>query len=293
MIVVPPNAITSALVVATNAVDAGIWAAGIAYAADAVVSRTGRNWLSLQTANVGKTPETEVDWWADFGPSNRMAAFDTSVATATTRIGGLSFTVRVGRITAVGFMGLLGQSITITVRDGLDGPAVHTESRTLANSDGSFYGWCFEEFAQQRDATFYGLPASSNGYLTVDIVGSGTTAVGLCVVGKQFEVGHAEFGFGMPIEDRGRHYLDQQDNPVSVERGYSKGMQGSIVTERGNFNRLLAFLSDHIGTPCLWIAAPGQGDLVAATAFGRFVRAVPVIANKQTVTASLEIAGYR
>lgn len=293
MIVVPPIAITTALLAATNAVDAAAWAVGTTYAADAVVSRNGRNWKSLQASNIGKTPETEVLWWVDVGPSNQMAAFDNSVSTATTRTGGLSFTVKCGRVTAVAFMGLLGNGITITVRDGLGGPVVYTETRNLACSDGTFYGWCFEAFQQTREAAFYGLPGTTNAYLTVEVAGSGATAVGLCVLGKQFDIGIAESGFGMPLEDRGRHYLDTLDNPVSVERGYSKSMSGTIVTERANFNRLMAFLSDYIGVPCLWVAAPGRGDLVAATAFGRFVRAVPVIANAQMITASLEISGYR
>lgn len=293
MIVVPPLAITPALLAASNAVDAAAWVAGTTYADAAVVSRNGRNWLSLQAANTGHTPETEIAWWADNGPSNQMAAFDSSVVTATTCTGGLSFTVKCGRITAVGLMGLVGQSVTITVRDDLDGPVVHSETRAIASSDGTFYGWCFEPFLQVREAAFYGLPGAINGYLTVAVAGSGTTAVGLCVMGKQYEVGQAEYGFGMPLEDRGRHYLDAQDNPVSVERGYSKGMSGTVITERANFNRLMAFLADYIGTPCLWVAAPGRGDLVAAIAFGRFVRAVPVIANSQMITASLEIAGNR
>jgi len=293
MIVVPPITITTALLATSNAVDATAWAAGTTYADAAVVSRNGRNWLSLQAGNLGKVPEEEIAWWANNGPSNQMAAFDSSVVTATTRAGGLSFTVQCGRITAVGFMGLVGQSITITIRDGLGGAVVHTETRTLARSDGTFYGWCFEPFEQVRELSFHGLPGTTNGHLTVEVAGSGTTEVGLCAMGKQFEVGQAEYGFGMPLEDRGRHYLDALDNPVNVERGYSKGMSGSIVTERANFNRLMAFLSDYIGTPCLWIAAPGRGDLVSATAFGRFVRAVPVITNGQMITASLEISGYR
>lgn len=295
MIVVPPITVTTALLVASNAADAPVWAAGTTYADAAVVSRNGRNWLSLQAANLGKVPEEEIAWWADNGPSNQMAAFDSSVVTATTRTGGLSFTVQCGRITAVGLMGLVGQSVTLTVRDGLGGPVVHTETRAIASSDGTFYGWCFESFLQVREAAFYGLPGTINGCLTVDIAGAGAgaCAVGLCVMGKQFEVGQAEYGFGMPLEDRGRHYLDAQDNPVSVERGYSKGMSGAVVAERANFNRLMAFLADNIGTPCLWVAAPGRGDLVAAIAFGRFVRAVPVIANSQMITASLEIAGNR
>lgn len=293
MIGVPPLNITTALLVASNAVDAAAWAAGTTYAADAVVSRNGRNWLSLQAANTGHTPETEIGWWSDNGPSNKMAAFDSSVATATTRTGGLSFTVKCGRITTLGLMDLVGQGVTLTVRDGEGGPVVHTETRSIASSDGTFYGWCFEPLNQVREAAFFDLPGTINGHITVEITGGGACAVGLCVMGKQFEIGQAEYGFGMPLEDRGRHYLDVQDNPVNVERGYSKSMSGTIVTELGNFNRLMAFLADNIGAPCLWVAAPGRGDLVAATAFGRFVRAVPVIANSRTITVSLEIAGYR
>ena len=293
MIVIPPVAITPAMLVGTNAVDAAAWAAGTTYAAAAKVAYNYRTYVSLQAGNVGKNPATEPTWWYDSAPVNSMAAFDTSVSTATTATGGLSFTVQCGRITAVGFMGLLGQSITVTVRDGPGGSVVYTETRAIASSEGTFYGWCFEPFAQVRESAFYGLPGATNGYLTVDVAGAGTCAVGLCVMGKQFEVGKAEYGFGMPLEDRGRHYLDALGNAVNVERGYSKGMSGAIVADRANFNRLIAFLSDHIGSPCLWIAAPGRGDLVSATAFGRFVRAAPVIANSQMITASLEIAGYR
>lgn len=292
MIAIPPiDCTASGVLVSTNAVNLAAYAAGTTYAADAKASYAGRNWVSVQAGNIGKTPGANPLWWVDDGPVNTLAMFDTSVQTATSRTGGLTFVLAPGRFTAIGFLGLVGLSITITIRDGLD--VIYTETRTLASSDGTYYGFCFDEFLQTRETTFYGLPSTPAAQITVSIAGAGTTACGLCVVGKQFEIGRAEYGFSVPIEDRGRHYLDALGNPVNVERGYSRAVSGTVVTQRVNFNRLTGFLSDHVGVPMLWVAAPGQKDLVSASTFGRYVRSVPVIGNFSHITTALEIAAYR
>jgi hypothetical protein len=296
MIVIPPIDCTAAgVLTASNAVDAAAWAAGTTYAAGVITSRAGRNWLSLQATNLGKTPGAEPLWWQDDGPINSLAMFDTSVSTATVRTGHLIFTLAPGRYTAIGFMGLIGNSIKIEIIDGAT--PIYSETRSLAASDGTFFSFCLEDMEQQQETTFHGLPGVPSSHITVTIYGAspttGATACGLCVIGKQFEIGQAEYGFSVPIEDRGRHYLDALGNPVNLERGYSKGVSGAVVTDRVNFNRLNRFFADHVGLPCLWIAAPDQNDLVSATVFGRYVRAVPVIANFSQITAALEIAGYR
>jgi hypothetical protein len=292
MIVIPPYDLTaSGVLTATNAVDIAAWVVGTTYAANVSISYANRNWLSVQAANIGHTPGSDPLWWTDNGPSNTMAMFDSSVQTATTRTGGLSWTLSPGRFTAIGLLGLIGQSVTVTIMDGAT--QIFTETRTLASSLGTAYSFCFEDFYQTRETNFYGLPSTPSTLVTISITGPGTTACGLCVVGKQLEIGQAEYGFNVPIEDRGRHYLDILGNPVNIERGYTKGVSGTLVTDQINFNRLTNFFADHIGVPCLWIAAPDQNDLVTATAFGRYVRAVPVISGPTHITAALEISGYQ
>ncbi|MBV5299476.1 MAG: hypothetical protein JZU64_15450 [Rhodoferax sp.] len=292
MIAIPPiDCTASGVLVSTNATNLAAYAAGTTYAADATISYAKRNWISVQAGNIGHTPGTDTLWWVDNGPINTLAMFDTSVQTATIREGGLTFILAPGRVTAIGFMDLVGQTITIIITVGAT--TIFAETRTLARSDGTYYGFVFEEPLQTREVAFYGLPSSPTARITVAITGAGTTACGLCVVGKQFAVGNAQYGFSVPIEDRGRHYLDSLSNAVNVERGYSKGSSGTIVTDRQNLNRMIGFFSDQIGVPLLWIAAPGQNDLVSATVFGRFVRAVPVISSFDEVTIALEIAGYR
>jgi hypothetical protein len=291
MIVIPPIAITPAMLVAINAVDAPAWAVGSTYALGDSVSRNYRNWVSLQAANLGKTPETEPLWWRDDGPCNTMAMFDSAVATASSRTGGLSWTLDAGRFTALGLMGLVGQSVTVSIADGAT--VIYSKTRTLQKSDGTYFSFCFDEFLQTRETAFYGLPSTPTARITVSITGPELTACGLCVLGKQFAVGDAQYGFSVPIEDRGRHYLDALGNPVNLERGYSKGVSGTISTTRANFNRLTGFFADYIGVPCLWVAAPDQNDLISSTVFGRYIRAVPVISGPVLITANLEIAGYR
>lgn len=296
MIAVPFTPVTStALLVAINAADEAAWGSGTTYALDAVVSKNHRRWVSLQAGNINHDPEEPGSlWWTDDGPSNQWAMFDTSVQTGTTRTGGLEFTLATGRVTAVGLMGVTGaNTATLTVRDGLGGPLIHTETQTLAASDGTYYGFCFEPLNQVSDVGWYGLPGSANGHITITLSGPGVVSCGLCVFGRQVYVGQAEYGFSFPIEDRGRQYLDRLGNPVSVERGHSKSCTGTVVLTTAEFNRLMAFGAQNVTTPCLWVAAPGMADLAAATVFGRFARLVPAIPGPSHITATLEIAGYR
>ena len=296
MIAVPFTEVTStAVLVAINATDEAAWSGATTYALSAVVSKNKRRWVSLQAGNLNHDPE-ELDslWWTDDGPSNQWAMFDTSVQTATTRSGGLEFTLATGRATAVGLMGLSGvQTATITVRDGLGGTLIHTDTKTLASSDGTYYCFCFEPMQQVSDATWTDLPGAINGHITITLTGSGTVGCGLCVFGKQMYVGDAQFGFAVSVENRGRDYLDRLGNPVSVERGYSRGCSGGIQADIATFNRLIAFFAANVSTPCLWIAAPGMDDLVAAAVFGKFARAAVAIPGPTHITASLEISGNR
>ncbi|MDP3651045.1 MAG: hypothetical protein Q8R67_05110 [Rhodoferax sp.] len=294
MIAVPPIDCTApGVLTSTTAVDADAWDVGVAYALNDVVSAGGYNWTSLEGPNTGHTPATEPLWWTKGGVINSLAMFDTSVQTATSNTGGLSWTLSVGRFTCIGLMGLVGQSVTLDIEDGAT--LIYTETRTLASSDGTYYGFCFEAPYQTDAAVFSGLLSSPTCTVTISIATSpaATAACGLCVIGKQFFLGDALYGFANPIEDRGRHYLDSLKNPVNVERGYSKGVSGVIVTERAAYNRLMGFLAANIGVPMLWVAAPGQNDFVSANAFGRYVSAVPVIDSHNSITLALEIAGYR
>lgn len=305
MIAVPRfDLLAAGVLVSTNAVDWLTYNATTTYAAyveatgytvATACSYAGRNWLSVQAGNIAHAPGAAGSelWWSDAGPINSLAMFDTSVQTATITTGGLTVMLQVGRATVVGLMGLIGQAVTITVRDGASGPVIYTNTKTLQASDGTSYSWCFEDFLQQPDATWTGLPGSTDGHITIAITGSGTTACGLCVAGKQVDLGQATYGFSTPIENRGRDYLDALGNPVSIERGYSKTASGTLESPIASYNRLMAFYAAHRGEICLFIAAPGIDDLVSANILGAISRVVPVIQGPTQCTTSIDISGTR
>lgn len=294
MIVIQPvDGTASGVLVSCNATDAAAWSAATTYAADAVISYANRNWISVQGTNLNKTPGSEPLWWTDNGPTNRMAMFDSSVQTKTTTTGGLTFTVFVGRATAIGLMGLIGQSIEFTIRDGLGGTVIMTESKTLQITAGNYYSFCLEDLVQQSDIHWTGLLGSAYGHVTITISGTGETSCGLCVIGREFFIGEAQYGFSFPIEDRGRQYLDSLGNPVTVERGYSRGCSGNLVANTVEFNRLMTIFQTKAGIPCLWIASPGTADYVSGVVFGKISQVTPVIESYGRIVTSITISGYR
>lgn len=304
MIAVPPIDCTAVgVLVSTNSVDwlaynaANTYAAYVeatGYTTSTACSYAGRNWTSLQAANTAHTPGAAGSelWWSDAGPINSLAMFDTSVQTATSRTGGLEWTLKTGRVTCVGLMGLVGASVTITVRDGLAGAVIYTDTQTLQTGDGTYYAFCFEDLIQRSDVSWTGLLGSIDGHITISIASTGAAACGLCVAGKQVYLGQATYGFSMPLESRGRQYLDSLNNPVSIDRGYVRNCSGTLMSDADQFNRLLAFYSTNITEPFFWLAAPGLADLVSASGFGKISRVVPAITEGMHTT-SIDIAGYR
>jgi hypothetical protein len=293
IVILPIDCTASGILVDTNATDATAWSNATTYAVDDVISYANRNWISVQAANLNKTPGSEPLWWVDNGPTNSLAMFDSSVQTKTTTTGGLTFTVKSGRATAIGLMGLIGNELTITVRDGYGGDVIYTMSKTLQIGAGTYYGFCFSNFVQQSDICFTGILGTYDGHMTISIDGSGETSCGLCVIGQESYIGEALHGFSFPLEDRGRQYLDSLGNPVTVERGYSRGCSGSVSSDKKSFNRLMTIYQSMINTPCLWVAAPGISEYASALVFGKLSQVTPVIESDWQIVTSLSISGYR
>lgn len=293
MIAYLPIAInTTALRVTTNAADAAAWAAGTTYALEATVTYGQREYTSLQAGNIGKTPDAEPLWWFDAGPANSWAMFDDSVQTATTRADGLSVTIAPGRVNSLALLGMTGASVTVTVRDGSGGPVIYSRTETLETTNGTYYGWFFEPWVARRDLFLTDLPATPAAHITIAVSGA-TAAIGLCAAGRAVDIGIAQRGFALQIEDRGRQWVDALGNPQSLDRGYSKRASGVVLVPRGGYNRTVDWLASIVGQNCVWVAAPGTRDLTSAIVYGRFSRAAVLADSPVSTTLQIEISGTR
>lgn len=122
--------------------DYPVWDPDETYDLDEYVIVTGTDihqiWRSVVNSNVGNNPLDEVDLdspskWALDGPTNAYKMFDQYISTITTAAGSISFTLKaMGMINVIGFFGLTGDTITITVREE-DGTFISTETRDLVS----------------------------------------------------------------------------------------------------------------------------------------------------------------
>jgi len=298
MIAVPPVEVTDSVLVSTTAPDEGAWSVATTYSAGATCSRNHIVWTSLQDANLGNTPESSPAWWEDSGPSNQWAMFDSSVATVTSNGGDGSPLVVVldpeKRITSVVMIGLVGARVRLQIENAPGGDVIEDITNTLVTSDGTYWGWCFEPFRQEKRAVWTGLKSSPLMRLTLTIDPLGDDAAcGLCLFGREFTLGVATYGFSTPIKNRGRYYLDKLGNPKRVERGHSINMSGTVQSDTSTYNRSMDFLAEYIGEPMAWVLAPGLGDYRAATIVGEYQSATPAFAGPTMTTWSMDISGYR
>lgn len=285
----------------SSAVNAPYWDIGITYGLGELVTYKRREYTSAIAGNVGASygdsPENQPTKWTDIGPSNKYAMLDTSPQTKTVVTGPgavtLNFTISSYRANTIALLGLTGTDIIVSVTDGTNPQPIWQETRKLTQSNGTYYGFCFDPFSTVQELVFTGFPSPASQNLTVSLSGTYKVSVGMCVIGKSVDIGAAQYGFSLNFEDRGRSYLDSLGNPVQIDRGYSKGCSGTLTSTRDRFATLMQFYSDNISTPCLWVAAPDQADLVAATVFGKISRVTPAIANHDQITTNIEISGFR
>lgn len=299
MILIPPIEIDETTLAASSVADDPPYSPATSYTVGQRV-RVGalpaaETYECVQAPALDKNPATQPLFWMPLGRSRRWAMFDDSVQTATTSSGTLSFTVvPVRRVSSVVLMGLVGTSVTLTVRDGAAGPVLYTQTRVLLASSGTYYSWFFEDAYQVSDAFWFGLPVSPSAHIEVSITpAAGVAACGLCKMGREQYIGDAEYGADVGTEQRGKDFLDKQGNPVTSERGFSRTLTCTLHIPLTDFNRVNRLFEAQVQAPAVWVIAPGMSDYESAIVYGRYQRAVRVMAGPTHAMVSLEVAGYR
>lgn len=312
MIATKPIPIPRSKIVNTTAVDEPLWSSGSSYGIAARVRVADTAWESLAADNAGHPPETSPLWWKQAGACNTLAMWDTSPATYTEgpvvegEAQPLVVAVQPGaRISAIGLLRIIGSRVQIDIYASQGGPLIESHLRTMATSLGTPHSWVFDPLAQVPDAVFLGLGSSNAPHIVITVypVGGEPARIGLCAMGRQRSIGRATYGFARGAELRGKSYLDENDNPVRLDRGHKKTSSGTLVVNNhpnahsgapieATHDRVQAFLDDNIGEPMLWVLDKDQGDFKSATLFGGYERTNMVITDYETSTLSIDINGY-
>ena len=119
MKVIKPTAFTESMLVSSNAVESSPnYNAGTTYAKDSIVNSGTHLYQSLVNNNLGNTPSTSPLYWLDIGPNNIHAMFDNQISTATISATPLNVVFKPGIFNSLALIGLSGNQVSVTVRDG-------------------------------------------------------------------------------------------------------------------------------------------------------------------------------
>ena len=298
--VVQPVQLTDAMLISTDVAenDHPQWASGTTYAVGdrVILVSTHKIYESLQDANTGNDPRTALTFWIEVGPTNRWAAFDSSVSTKTVTDGGspptISYTIRPGQaVNSVAVLNVTNATkLTITLEDPTFG-VVYTKEVDFSffplSSD--WYAWFFGQKRQATQDVALDLPAYPSADLKIEFEGNPQLAVGVIMFGQQQRFGLGiRYGARVGIQDYSRKQTNEFGETELFVRAFAKRASFDLFIDAGEVDALQNFLASIRATPVLWV---GSNDFESTVLFGFYKNFDILISYPEHADCSLEIEG--
>ncbi|ART55743.1 hypothetical protein CBP36_05485 [Acidovorax carolinensis] len=219
MKVLKPIALTDAMIV-SNSIPPDTrpaWVSGANYAQGAECVYQHRAYERLGAGAGVKTPDIDVDYWLDLGPTNDRAMFDNVIGTVSHGDSPLTLVLQPGGVGGVGFVEVSGREIEVTLTD-RPGPGATQVYHRKIDLDGtpifSVYDWFFAEYEPLRDVVLTDLPEHwRSGELTIKVTAiSGQASIGVCKPCRVLDVGGTRWGARVSILDFGEKTRDKWGN---------------------------------------------------------------------------------
>jgi hypothetical protein len=262
MKVIKPVTVTPAMILSSNATEAyANWSSATTYSKDQKVDYGIGYYNSLVNSNTNNLPDAVGStFWEFITPDNKHAMFDGQVSTTTTKsVAPLTVTVATGIVNSVAMIGLVGQSVTITVTDAGASPPVYTRTIGL---DGTiildWYMYFFEPFVQLGEVVLTDLPPYLNARITMTLNSGSAVAIGELLFGTVYTLGAfgTETGATVGIIDYSRKDTDNETGKTTfVQRAFSKRMSGQFLVNNDSINGVQRILADVRAIPSVYIGS--------------------------------------
>lgn len=243
MIVVPKTEVTdSNLTSSIPEPDASVgeveWTAGTYTIGQQVIKSSTHKLYQVVAASTTDDPEDGVlaspQTWVEVSATNKYRMFDNVIGTqATNALGSIVAEVTPNAIfNSVSAFNIAAQSVNVTVTDPVAG-VVYDKDVSLRNNDAvvDYYEYFFEPIIERRQFSLYDLPAYPNASVELTFTSTDDVAVGDVVIGKQINLGVAQYGsstnllnfntlerddFGNFVRTTGRKTADRFDYDVKI-----------------------------------------------------------------------------
>lgn len=301
MKVIPPLTITDAMLTtpAVSEPDATVgevaWNSATAYVIGNEVIRatTHRRYRCIQ-AHTNHDPATDADglYWTDIGPTNRWAMFDLLRNTGTVKAASLSATVTPGvRIDAIGVVGIVADSITITVT--VSGSPVYTYTQDLRTRETlTWYDYFFGEFEQKTAVALFDLPPYVNAVITVALTRStGSCVCGGVVIGQAIDLGATIHGAENDALNFSKIERDDFGTAILQQRRTVPKTNVTTRIKKAAVNKALRVRVDLNAMPALWsgLDDAASGYFEPLLILGVYKRFTITMDQPDDATISLEL----
>jgi hypothetical protein len=298
--IVRPLAITDTILDSTDVPenDYAEWNVGTTYdVGDRVILvSTHRIYESLQSSNTGNSPTaTASTFWVDAGPTNRWAAFDTSVSTQTAQADSITYTLIAGEaINSVAILNITsGTEINITMVSPATGGTGIVYEKTVDLSalplTPDWWAWFYGQKAAPTQSIALDLPSYTDCEITIEILGGSDLAVGVVLIGSQQNFGLGiKYGARVGIQDYSRKETNIFGETILVQRAFAKRANFNLFINKSEVDSFQTTLSTIRAVPVLWI---GSDDYESTTLFGFYKNFDILISYPDHSDCELEIEG--
>ena len=293
MKIINPTPVIPSSLVASNVLedDFPAWVASTAYT-------TGDNRIyehaiyeALTDHTSAITPDLDLTNWLRTGATNRWRMFDGIVDAGTTQAGTIEVTLSsIDVINGIALFNLMGTTAHVTVTDSVEGVVYERDLLLQDNSAvTSWYAYFFEPIVQKPDFVLTDLPQYRGAEVEVVVdAGAGTARVGELVIGLVRQLGVANFGASVSIQDYSRKERDQFGNTIVVERRFSKRADYDVTVETFQVASVQSQLAKIRSIPTVYI---GDENRASTVIYGFFKQFNIVLDNPSISSCSIEVEG--
>lgn len=249
------------------------WNAATNYAVgDRVIRTTTHRVYECLIAGVNATPpEVSITFasprWLDYDPTNKWAAFDDIVNTASITTELLEFVIKPGMFNAIALYGLEGESITVSVKDETGGAVIYTHTSSLFEPPVDYYNYYFGAIRSLRKLILRNITPHSDPEITITINAQVAVpvAVGMIAIGDMRPlVTSGEIGGTQPsavAEPVTYSYIntDAFGRTKIVRRHSTTDLRVRVTLPKDDADAALVTVQEVLDVPCAWIATDASG----------------------------------
>lgn len=243
------------------------------------------------------SPDLDPINWKYMRPTNRWAPFDGYSNTKATDTADITYRMLSRFCNAVALYGLVGKSVTLTVKDATGGTVLYTKTVTLKYPARGYYDYAYGRRKSRTSLLFTGLPIKSTAEITItaSAESANTRAIGTIARGKLTALQGREGWEGTRTDAEVdpktySYYKENEDGTIiTVLRPSAENLKFTVDMDRRFADRCVIELKGVMGRPVPWILSLQPG-FDALTAFG-FASSSPVRYRNMTASCDISVKG--